>query len=661
MDAASETGHVYAREAYTRRYRERLQHQKEKLQETTKVWVLALPQNRLDLRCHSINSVKVDEFFHSSLYFQWCVRRFRKSLAGSFPEDKTDWARLVFEYMMAESEREPFEVYNLTDQQVLLDGKEAFGVIDKALSLPTMKPNGMLQFGKSTHRQSADEDQDSASQNGMNCWAHRINRDADTILETCRNEGFYFSSLPKSVCQNDRVSEKRVNDESVEGISTTDASLIDGPLPSKYLSEEDTTTTATVGGACGGVSPLPQRIDILTDVRGPEMLKNMDTKIVEEESQEGDECLEAATASAMAARDRMGKAGDEDNGAMPSPCANGTMSYKDACEAISEAISEGAPTYNKGDHKGCFEIYKATAEKIIKHCSIGGVKKELRSALELAAKQTTFTKQAWSMRHAFDDILSGDIDTTDLSESELESIDPPHGKASMTYKQACLEISAAISKGAPTYNLGDHKGCYEIYKKAAEKIVERCGIFVVQLELRSAIGLAEKESNFTDQAWTMRHAFDTVLRGTFGSGESSMGELLSHLRDTSDTTETEEMTYDDACREISSAISKGAPAYNSGDHSGCYNIYKDAAEKIVEKCSVESIKRELRTALENVNKQSSSTMRAWTIRHAFDAIVRGRSRGQFNDDNALGGSVRLSADDPSLALFSHLLGRRGTL
>ena len=104
MDGAADFD--YSREAYTRRYRERLRHQKEKQLESTKVWVLSLPQHRLDLRCHSTASVKVDEFFHSTLYFQWCVRRFKKSLAGSLSEDQdgADWARTIFEYMMAASE-----------------------------------------------------------------------------------------------------------------------------------------------------------------------------------------------------------------------------------------------------------------------------------------------------------------------------------------------------------------------------------------------------------------------------------------------------------------------------------------------------------------------------------------------------------------------------
>ena len=72
------------------------------------------------------------------------------------------------------------------------------------------------------------------------------------------------------------------------------------------------------------------------------------------------------------------------------------MSYKDACSEISTVIDFGAPAY-KGDHKGCYERYRAAREKILENCSLKGVRQELRSAVELADKQPSFTKQAWTM------------------------------------------------------------------------------------------------------------------------------------------------------------------------------------------------------------------------------------------------------------------------
>jgi len=34
-------------------------------------------------------------------------------------------------------------------------------------------------------------------------------------------------------------------------------------------------------------------------------------------------------------------------------------------------------------------------------------------------------------------------------------------------------IGNAISMGAPTYNMGDHRGCYEIYRRTAQSLMAR--------------------------------------------------------------------------------------------------------------------------------------------------------------------------------------------
>ena len=634
---------LYNREAYTRRYRDRLRHQKEKQLESTKVWVLSLPQNRLDLRCHSITSVKVDEFFHSTLYFQWCVRRFRKSLGGSFSEDHdgTVWATMVYEYMMAASERKPFDTYNLTDQRILTEAKEIFGVIDDSATFPSMKPNGMLEFGMVTHRL---EEEVGRSGNGMSCWAHRINRDSDTILETCRNEGLQLHSLPKGVA--------KVNDHPIE-----EGMLVEGMLTDASESDQPPTTTTedsmpaaavplTATASASEEKPMPEpetdASGLTSSTKNPDIIKQIGEiiggKVIEEKKEES----ETASASAV---NETGVAG---------------MSYRDACSTISAAIETGAPTYNKGDHKGCFETYKAAGEKIVEQCSLSGVRQEMRSALELAEKQPTYTKQAWTMRHAFDAILCGDIDTSDFMDSDKEELSKSataddDEAAEMGYKEACLEISAAISRGAPTYNDGDHSGCYNIYRQTAEKIVEHCSVAVVQQKLRLALYLAEKQPSFTDRAWTMRHSFDAILRGIFVILSGAVGNDEEEASDSAADEGEKGMSYEEACQEISAAISKGGPLYNEGDHEGCYNTYKQAAEKILEQCTVAGVKRELRSALETVSRQASATMRAWTIRHAFDAILRGRI------DDELGGSVRVRRGDPPNTSFSQLLGRRGTL
>lgn len=605
---------VYSREAYTRRHRDRIRHQQEKQLESTKMWLLSLPQHQLDLRCHSIDSVKVDEFFHSTLYFQWSVRRFRKSLISK--NQGGGWGTLIFEYMMGASGCKPADTYNLTDRQILVDAKEVFGVIDDKLMLPNLKSNGMLEHGTAVHRVEG--------QNEMRCWVHRISRDPNTIFETCRNEGLQFHSLPKGVA--------------LDPESSTQAASV--PLPTAHEEKAMPQPDSSREEASALIHP----IEISPDETNPDTLKQTGEMMSEQTGEMMSEGSGTPAASGM----------------VSSSSDVMVMKYKDTCAEISAAIDKGAPIYDKGDRKGCYDIYKQTAEMILKQCSLAGVQKELRSALDLANRQPSFTKQAWTMRHAFDAILSGNIDTSDFTDSDKEEV-TTH---TMGYKDACLEISAAISRGAPTYNSGDHSGCYNIYSQTAEKIVDRCSVSVVQQKLRLALDLASNQSSFTDRAWTMRQSFDSILRlrstvivvtGLAGGGEEedSIGNEGAGASEGGESNndgagaDEKGMSYKDACREISDAISNGAPAYNSGDHEGCFNIYKQTAEKIFDECTVEGVRRVLRSALDQMPGQSSSTKRAWTLRHAFDAILEGRI------NNELGGSVRLSRD--GVLSFSELL------
>lgn len=86
-----------------------------------------------------------------------------------------------------------------------------------------------------------------------------------------------------------------------------------------------------------------------------------------------------------------------------SDCANSTAINI----IIDEAISCGAPTYNAGNHIGCYRIYEGAAYKIL--YKYGGkckdVKKLLEAALELSYGDYSSTEKAWIMRKAFDEIL----------------------------------------------------------------------------------------------------------------------------------------------------------------------------------------------------------------------------------------------------------------
>jgi hypothetical protein len=73
---------------------------------------------------------------------------------------------------------------------------------------------------------------------------------------------------------------------------------------------------------------------------------------------------------------------------------------------------------------------------------------------------------------------------------------------------------------------------------------------------------------------------------------------------------------------ISSAIERGVPLFNSGDHEGCARVYVDAARELLRRGDVELSRlnrRELETALDQSAPDAST--RAWNLRHAFDRVL----------------------------------------
>jgi hypothetical protein len=165
------------------------------------------------------------------------------------------------------------------------------------------------------------------------------------------------------------------------------------------------------------------------------------------------------------------------------------------------AISIGAPAYNEGDHHGCYEVYACTARMILRSVAINAeVRRLLTEALEQAALLEDSSRQAWTMRHAFDAIAAP-------SRTPLEVI--------RSY------LTMAIQIGAPAYNYGDHRGCYEVYACTARLILQAVrGADDSRERLRNALARCQAIDDSTRQAWVMRRAFDVVL----GEEASEEGE-----------------------------------------------------------------------------------------------------------------------------------------
>jgi hypothetical protein len=74
-------------------------------------------------------------------------------------------------------------------------------------------------------------------------------------------------------------------------------------------------------------------------------------------------------------------------------------------------------------------------------------------------------------------------------------------------------IEDAISIGAPTYNQGNHLGCYKIYEGAAYKIIHLHGAKCKDITMLLNYALDKSHESYTDteKAWIMRLAFDKIL------------------------------------------------------------------------------------------------------------------------------------------------------
>jgi len=81
---------------------------------------------------------------------------------------------------------------------------------------------------------------------------------------------------------------------------------------------------------------------------------------------------------------------------------------KDAVDTlIWEAINVGAPTYNAGNHIGCYRIYEGASYKILYNYSYEcpRITEILKTALQKSYENYSDTDKAWIMRMAFDEIL----------------------------------------------------------------------------------------------------------------------------------------------------------------------------------------------------------------------------------------------------------------
>src|SRR5690606_13187538 len=100
--------------------------------------------------------------------------------------------------------------------------------------------------------------------------------------------------------------------------------------------------------------------------------------------------------------------------------------------AISDAISVGAPVYNRGEHEACFVIYRKVAETFEADQEIcKGVRDAFGQGLLKAEAADNFTSKAWHMRDTFDGLLHV-IERKVEAEANRWAARPASGRAGAT-------------------------------------------------------------------------------------------------------------------------------------------------------------------------------------------------------------------------------------
>lgn len=267
---------------------------------------------------------------------------------------------------------------------------------------------------------------------------------------------------------------------------------------------------------------------------------------------------------------------------------------------LATAMQLGTRAAATGDHAGCSGLYACAARLARKVRGLGEVADfRLERALEAADGEEDPVVQANTLRAGLESLFGDDPEEITL---------PPEPLAA-----AQGFIGMAISIGAPAYNTGDRQGCFDVYACTARMVLATLlGLEAeATAKLRDALNQCAKLDDPDKQAWAMRHAFDAVGEMGEGAAGVALGEVKAIL---------------------SRAVSIGAPAFNLGDHRGCYEVYACTARLLVNSAAVpEETKQLLRTALANASAILSVTRQAWVMREAFDAILGSGDETPEND------------------------------
>lgn len=273
--------------------------------------------------------------------------------------------------------------------------------------------------------------------------------------------------------------------------------------------------------------------------------------------------------------------------------------------SLRRAITEGAPRYNSGDFRGCYELYRSVADNITR----GGtqsvaVAARLSAACARAATRRDPTEAAWDIRYAFDDLLAAQVVVCsgDLAADEVARLS---------------SIAAGREKEGRFDMLGDYQAVFA--KALADRLRSDASAFT----LVAALDGAAQEASRVGGGEAALRVVEPVLSklrarsqaGTVASTPENVGASIPPPVPSS--------VSDDVRQKIARAIRIGAPAYNQGRHDVCARVYREAANDIlqglpagVRDASADLLHKAIHDASGRV-----PTDAAWIFRHAFDTLL----------------------------------------
>ncbi len=278
--------------------------------------------------------------------------------------------------------------------------------------------------------------------------------------------------------------------------------------------------------------------------------------------------------------------------------------------ALRRAITEGAPRYNAGDIRGCYELYRGVADGIARSSPDAvAVVARLNAACARAATRRDPTEAAWDMRYAFDDLLAAQavVSCGDLATDEV---------ARMASIAAKREVEGRFDM------VGDYQTMF------AQGLAARLRQDASAFTLVSALDRASQEATRVGGGQAALRVIEPVLaklrvRSSASTVSSTPDTPVPSLP--SGVPSVPPSVSDDVRQRVARAIRIGAPAYNQGRHDVCARVYREAANEILQ--TIPNGSQEATVALLKKGLHEASgrvpTDAAWIMRHTFDTLLAG--------------------------------------